>query len=232
MQNDFCSPGGAVDLLGLDISAVRRTIEPVSRVLSAARGAGVRVIYLQHGYRPDLSDLGPTHSKNFLVHTTVGTTVPTPDGGTGRVLVRDTWNTEIIPELAVQPEDIVIGKNRFSGFFNTTLDATLRDLDVQNLVVTGVTTSVCVESTIRDAMFRDYVPVLLADCTAEPQGQANHDASLALIESTLGWVSDSADLLAALADTAQPTNTQPGSTQPADTQSANTQSGSTQPANA
>lgn len=198
MQNDFAAEGGGVDLGGGDISPLRATIAPIARVLTAARGAGLPVVYLRHGYLPDLSDLGPEDSKNRLVHTTVGRTVTAPDGTEGRVLVRDTWNTRILPELAPEPNDVVIGKNRFSGFHDTELDATLRRLGVRDLVVTGCTTSVCVESTVRDAMFRDYRPILLSDCVAEIQGPAHHESSLILVERLFGWVTDSASFLRAL----------------------------------
>ncbi|NYI07770.1 cysteine hydrolase family protein [Allostreptomyces psammosilenae] len=202
MQNDFGAEGGGVHLGGHDISVVRAAIEPTARVLSAARRAGVPVIYLKHGYLPDLSDMGPRDSKNWIVHAAarVGQPVPAPDGTQGRVLVQDTWNTEILPELAPEAGDIVLRKNRFSAFYGTDLDATLRRLGVRTIVVTGCTTSVCMESTIRDAMFRDYLAVLLADCTGEPQGRAHHESSLVLVERLLGWVSDSESLLRALAE--------------------------------
>ncbi|MEV6227295.1 cysteine hydrolase [Saccharopolyspora shandongensis] len=200
MQNDFAAPGGMVDRAGLDIGPVRDTIEPISQVTAAARAASMPVIYLQHGYRPDLSDLGAPGSKNRLIHEAVGVgdRIATPAGGEGRALVLGTWNTEILPELAPGPDDVVLPKNRYSGFYDTDLDATLRRLGTTSLIVTGCTTSVCVESTIRDAFFRDYLPVLLADCASEPLGRANHEASLAVIEHNLGWVSDSKSLLAAL----------------------------------
>lgn len=198
MQNDFAAPGGMVDRAGIDLGPVRSTIGPISRVLASARAGGMPVIYLQHGYRPDLSDLGAAGSKNRLIHEEAGVGAPTvaPDGRAGRALVLGTWNTEIIPELAPEPSDVVVPKNRYSGFHGTDLDAVLRRLGVTSAVVTGCTTSVCVESTIRDAMFRDYAPVLLADCTSEPLGLANHEASLTVIERNLGWVSESSALLA------------------------------------
>lgn len=199
MQNDFAAPGGMVDLAGIDIGPVRNTIEPIARVARAARAASMPVIYLQHGYRPDLSDLGATGSKNRLIHEAVGVgqQVVAPDGREGRALVLGTWNTEILPELAPEPNDVVLPKNRYSGFYDTDLDATLRRLNTTSLIITGCTTSVCVESTIRDAFFRDYLPVLLADCTSEPLGPANHEASLAVVEQNLGWVSDSEAVLSA-----------------------------------
>ncbi|GAA2811042.1 peroxyureidoacrylate/ureidoacrylate amidohydrolase RutB [Saccharopolyspora taberi] len=201
MQNDFGAPGGMADLAGLDIGAVRATIDPIARVTATARSAGMPVIYLQHGYRPDLADMGAPRSKNRLAHEAagVGRTVPTPAGGTGRQLVQGTWNTEILPELAPEPGDRVLPKTRYSGFYDTDLDATLTRLGITTLVVTGCTTSVCVESTIRDAMFRDYLPVLLADCTSEPMGRANHEASLAVIERNLGWISDAVSFTATAA---------------------------------
>jgi ureidoacrylate peracid hydrolase len=132
----------------------------------------------------------------------VGEEATAPDGTASRVLVRDTWNTDILPALAPEPSDVVLYKHRYSGFYETDLDAVLRSRGVTDLIVTGCTTSVCVESTVRDAMFRDYRCLLLADCSAEPCGdglpRSNHEASLLVIQSLFGWVSSSADLVAAL----------------------------------
>ena len=101
-----------------------------------------------------------------------------------------------MPELAPEPGDIVVSKHRYSGFYETELDDVLRGLGVTHLLVTGCTTSICVESTVRDAMFRDYHCVVLEDCTAEPLG--THDASLKVIEALFGWVSNTDAVLAAL----------------------------------
>jgi len=133
----------------------------------------------------------------------VGERITAPDGEPSRVLIRDTWNTEIVRELSPEPGDVVVYKHRFSGFFETDLHAILKDWGILNLVFTGCTTSVCVESTIKDAMFRDYHCLLLEDCTAEAIGaglpRSNHDATLLVIQLLVGWVSDSATWLAALA---------------------------------
>ncbi|WP_107485290.1 cysteine hydrolase [Streptomyces sp. MP131-18] len=193
MQNDFGAEGGGVHAGGGDISVVRAAVAPTAAALDAARRAGIRVIYLKHGYAPDLSDMGPRDSKNWLVHAThVGQETAAPDGSTGRILVRGTWNTRILAELTPRDGDLVIGKTRFSGFHGTGLDATLRGLGVDTLIVTGCTTSVCVESTVRDAMFLDYRPVVLADCTGEPQGREHHESTLVLVERVFGWVAYSA----------------------------------------
>ncbi|HVC34005.1 MAG TPA: cysteine hydrolase [Chloroflexota bacterium] len=155
-------------------------------------------------FRPDLSDLGAVESANRIRHVQlhVGERVPARDGTEGRFLIRDTWNTRIVPELTPEPGDIVVSKHRFSGFYGTDLDVILRGLGIQYLLFTGCTTSVCVESTMRDAMFRDYTCVLLADCTAEPIGhdlpRSNHEASLLVMQSLFGCISESADVCRAL----------------------------------
>ena len=132
----------------------------------------------------------------------VGTTVSAPDGTESRILIRDTWNTDILSEVAPAAGDIVIYKHRFSGFFETELDDVLKGSGIKQLIVTGCTTSICVEATIRDAMFRDYSCVLLSDCTGEPIGndlsRSNHEASLLTIEVLLGWISSSANFIGAL----------------------------------
>jgi ureidoacrylate peracid hydrolase len=154
-------------------------------------------------HRPDLSDAGPEGSPHRIKHMAFrpGERVPTPDGGEGAILVDGTWNTDIVAELAPAPGDVVVSKHRFSGFFETDLDLVLRTLEVTNLIVVGWTTSICVESTVRDAMFRDFVCVTLADCTAEPVGReharSNHEASLTML-GLFGWVSSSSELEAAL----------------------------------
>ena len=205
MENDFAAKGGMFDRAGVDISGAQKAIAPTAKVLAAARQAGLKIIYLKMGYRPDLSDLGTSDSVNRIRHLRfgVGQKIQAPDGRESRVLIRDTWNTDIVPELQPQPNDIVIYKTRFSGFYQTALDAKLKKLGIKHLIVTGVTTSVCVESTVRDAMFRDYLCVLLQDCMSEPIGhdlqRSNHDASLLNAEMLFGWVSSSDQFIKALA---------------------------------
>ncbi|HVN81283.1 MAG TPA: cysteine hydrolase [Terriglobia bacterium] len=204
MQNDFGSKGGMFDRMGIDLSIIQRAVGPTAKVLAAARKTGIRIIYLKMGFRPDLSDLGASDSPNRAGHLRagVGEPVRAPDGTESRILIRDTWNTEIVPELKPQADDVIIYKHRYSGFYETELDATLKKKGTRYLIVTGCTTSVCVESTVRDAMFRDYSCVVLADCTGEPVGnglpRSNHEASLLVIQTRLGWVSSSEELITAL----------------------------------
>jgi ureidoacrylate peracid hydrolase len=204
MQNDFGSKGGMLDRNGVDITMIRRAVPPTVKVIAAGRESGMKIIFLKMAFKPDLSDLGPPDSPNGRGHrlSGVGTRMRAPDGTEGRILIRDTWNTEILSELKPETRDIQIYKHRYSGFFETDLDATLKRLSVRNLVFTGCTTSVCVESTIRDAMFRDYSPILLEDCTGEPLGndlpRSNHEASLFLIAGRFGWVSSLTAFLEAI----------------------------------
>jgi ureidoacrylate peracid hydrolase len=204
MQNDFATQGGMFERAGIDVSLIRAAIAPTGRVLESARRQGIKLVYLKMGFRPDLSDAGLPDSPNWRVHSPahVGQAVRAPDGTESRILIRDTWNTEIVSELEPQPGDVVVYKHRYSGFYQTDLDNILREMNAKYLVVTGCTTSVCVESTVRDAMFRDYSCLLLADCMAEPIGlefaRSNHEASLLLIQRMFGWVSRSDQFVEAL----------------------------------
>jgi ureidoacrylate peracid hydrolase len=207
MQNDFGAKGGMFDRAGIDLSGIRNAIGPTANVLAAARRAGIKVVYLKMAFRPDLSDLGAPDSPNRMRHLPfeVGKAIRAPDGRESRILIRDTWNTDILAELKPQSDDVVIYKHRFSGFFETALEARLKDLGIKHLVITGCTTSVCVEATVRDAMFRDYRSVLLTDCMSQPTlgnsvPGSNHDASLGVIAVFFGWLSNSTELIKALGD--------------------------------
>lgn len=194
MQNCFGSPGGMFDKAGVPTSSIQAAVAPTRTAVEAARQAGVKVIYLKMGFLADLSDLGEKDgpNENFLGHLGV------KEG----VLTRDTWGTDILDELAPGDDDTVLYKTRFSGFYRTELDDLLKGLGIKHLIVTGCTTSVCVESTIRDAFFRDYHCVVLEDCTAEPMGaglsRSNHEATILLVERIFGSVSRSTDFIAAL----------------------------------
>jgi ureidoacrylate peracid hydrolase len=204
MQNDFGSKGGFFDHAGVDISSIQNVVPATARAIAAVRAARMKVIYLKMGFRPDLSDLGSDDAPNRVrhLHLGVGQPVKTPGGQQGRFLVRDTWGTAIVPELAPAPGDIEIWKTRFSGFYKTELDVTLKKLGAKQLIFTGCTTSICVESTVRDGMFRDYQCVLLRDCMAEPIGakllRTNHEASLLSIEMLFGWTASSEEFVNAL----------------------------------
>jgi len=200
MQNDFGAPMGMFGRAGIDISAIQAAVAPTARVLEAARQVGLPVVYLKMAFKPDLSDAGLPDSPNWRVHDRlgVGDVIEAPDGRVSRVLVRDTWNTDILPELTPRAGDPVVYKHRYSGFFETELHELLTRRRIRSLVFTGCTTSVCVESTFRDAMYRDYHCVLLSDCTAEPIGTSNHESSLTLLRIMFGSISHSASFISAV----------------------------------
>ena len=204
MQNDFASVGGMFDRAGIDLSSIRAIVDPTRSVLEAARHAGVIVCYLKMGFRDDLSDAGRPNSPTWIKHLplNVGATVESPNGQQSRILIRDTWNTDIIAELAPHPGDIVLYKHRYSGFFETRLEAELRQRGVETIFFVGATTSVCVESTVRDAMARDFHCVVIEDCVAEPIGanleRTNHDASLLTLQVLFASISNSVAVTSAL----------------------------------
>ena len=214
MQNDFGAQGGMFDRAGIDISGVATVTAATRRVLAAAREAAVPVVYVKMEHPPDLSNVGPDDGPHWIKHLPlrVGEDIVAPDGSRGRVLVKDTWNTEILDEVKPRAGEIVVSKHRYSGFFETKLDDVLRRLNAKYLIVVGLTTSICVESTVRDAMFRDYTCLVLEDCTTEPLGSSptrtNHEASLLNIETLFGWVSTSDALIDALIPSAELVPTQ------------------------
>lgn len=209
MQNDFGAPGGMFASAGIDISGIRATVPKTKAVLDAARRVGATVVYLKMAFKPDLTDAGYPAAPTWLKHVPLraGSDSEAPDGSPSRVLIRDCWNTEILPELAPRENDLVVYKHRYSGFYETDLHQILAARGIDTLVFTGCTTSVCVESTLRDAMYRDYRCLLLEDCCAEPIGSdrtpSNHDASLLVLEILFGWIADASTFLAAANNKAQ-----------------------------
>jgi ureidoacrylate peracid hydrolase len=205
MQNDFGSQGGMFERAGIDITPIKNAMTPTAKTLAAAREKGIPVIYLQMQHREDLADMGASDSPHRQRHArlAVGETITAPDGRQSRILVADSWGAEIVPALTPAANDFVVPKHRFSGFYETQLNTILQGLNAKYLIFTGCTTSICVESTLRDAMYRDYHCILLEDCTAEPIGagnsRSNHEASLLNIEVLFGWVSDSGKFISALA---------------------------------
>jgi biuret amidohydrolase len=196
MQRDFLEPGGFGDALGNDVSLLRATIGPLSAVLAAARGAGMVVVHTREGHRPDLSDLPPAKLRRGNFPTRIG-----DSGPMGRILVRGEAGHDIIPELAPIPGEPVIDKPGKGAFFATDLEAILRSRGITKLIVSGVTTEVCVHTTVREANDRGFDCLVLSDCTGSYFPQF-HAAALAMIKAQggiFGWVAPSSALLETLA---------------------------------
>ena len=197
MQNAFAAKGGLLDLAGIDISGAGNVVRSISTVLTAARGAGVQVVYLQTGYKPDLSNGGGDSSPNPRKETALCLMRARPELK-GKLLVEDTWDFAIVPELQPQPRDLVVLKTRYSGFAGTTLDSVLRAREIRYLFFVGIATNVCVESTLRDAYFHEYWPILVTDAAMQAGPPAAHEATIFNVESFFGWTLDSQGLLRSL----------------------------------
>ena len=197
VQNAFACKGGTLDLAGADISEASRVVQSIKNVLKAARAAGVAVVYVQMGYKPDLSNSGGPSSPNWHKELALHLMNTRPELK-GKLLTEGSWDFAIVDELRPEPVDLVVVKTRYSGFAGTTLDSQLRTRGIKYLFFAGIATNVCVESTLRDAYFQDYWPILIADA-AMPAGPASiHEATLFNVENFFGWTIRAEELLMVL----------------------------------
>jgi nicotinamidase-related amidase len=192
MQRDFLEPGGFGELLGNDVSLLAAAVEPLKAVLAAARETGMTVVHTREGHRPDLTDCPPSKRARGGLETGIGDLGPK-----GRILVRGEHGHDIVDELAPAPGEVVLDKPGKGSFYATDLELMLRNLGVKSLIVTGVTTEVCVHTTVREANDRGFECLVLADCCGSyfPEFHAVALRMIAAQGGIFGWVGDSADLL-------------------------------------
>jgi len=198
MQRDFVDPGGFGEALGNNVSLLRKAIPPTKRVLQAAREAKLLVIHTREGHRPDLSDLPAAKKARGKLPVGIG-----DKGPMGRILVRGEYGHDIIDELKPNPDEPVIDKPGKGAFYATDFDSVLKHRGIKQLVVCGVTTEVCVNTTVREANDRGYDCLVLEDCVASyfPEFQ---EAGIKMIKAQggiFGWVTNSTQFLEALQQT-------------------------------
>jgi nicotinamidase-related amidase len=195
MQRDFLLPGGFGETLGNDVSQLAKVVPPLQRVLAAARDAGLLVIHTREGHKPDLSDLPPAKLNRGAPSMRIG-----DKGEFGRILIRGEYGQDIIDELAPSPGEIVLDKPGKGAFYATELQNILQDNGITKLLVTGVTTEVCVHTTVREANDRGYEVLVISDCVGSyfPEFQRVALEMVAAQGGIFGWVADSEAVLSAL----------------------------------
>jgi nicotinamidase-related amidase len=195
MQRDFLEPGGFGEVLGNDVSLLRKTIKPCQSVLKAARNASITVIHTREGHRSDLADAPPSKLARGNLKTGIG-----DKGPMGRILIRGEIGHDIIPELAPEEGEPVIDKPGKGAFYETDLHLILQNRNIKTLIVCGVTTEVCVHTTVREANDRGYECIVLEDCVGSyfPEFQCVAIEMIKAQGGILGWVSNSASAISAI----------------------------------
>ena len=204
MQNAYASPGGYLDLAGFDISGAAAAIRQIAEAIAIARAAGMPIVFFQNGWDPAYQEAGGPGSPNWHKSNALKTMRARPELE-GKLLAKGGWDYALVDALQPQPGDIVISKPRYSAFYNTNLDSTLRARGIRTLVFTGIATNVCVESTLRDGFLLEYFGVVLHDATHAAGPPSMQEASLYNIQTFFGWVSTVAEFRGALAANAAPT---------------------------
>jgi ureidoacrylate peracid hydrolase len=197
MQNAFVSKGGMFDLFGWDISQSERVIENHRRMIEPLRKAGCKIVYLKMSYDPDYANSGGPESPNWYREVGLVMMRRNPEFW-GKLVTKGSWDEEICEELKPEPGDIVVRKQRYSGFAGTNLDLILKTHQIKYCIYTGVATNVCVESTLRDGFFLDYWPILVSDAVNQAGPPITQEATFWNVEALFGWVTTTDHLINAL----------------------------------
>ncbi len=195
MQNAFVSTGGFFDRSGVDVAPSRAIIEPIKQICGAARARETQVIYVVFHYSPDLREMGNPGLPSWYKEARFFRERPELHD---KFLIRGTWGAEIVKELTPKKNDVVIEKLRYSAFFGTGMDVTLKTLEIKYVAFVGVATNICVEASLRDAYYHGYFPILISDATA-PLGPASARQATAFnVIQCYGWVTKQKDFIKGL----------------------------------
>jgi ureidoacrylate peracid hydrolase len=197
MQNAFISKGGMFDICGWDISEAKRVIENNKKIIETTRNAGCKIVFLKMSYEPDYSNSGGTGSPNWQKELGLVMMRKNPEYW-GKFVTKGSWDEEICPELESHPGDLIVRKQRYSGFAGTNLDGLLKTYRIKYCIYTGVATNVCVESTLRDGYFLDYWPIMVTDAVHNAGPEFTQQATLWNVEALFGWIINTEELLANL----------------------------------
>ena len=195
MQNAYASQGGYVDIQGFDLSGAPAVIDKIGQVIATSRALGIQVIFFQNGWDAAKQEAGGPDSPNWWKSNALKLMRANPELD-GTLITRGTWDYDLIPQLVPQPEDIVLSKPRYSGFYGTQLDAILRARRIRNLLFIGIATNVCVESTLRDAFFLEYFPVMVHDACLQAGPPELQAATIYNVEKFFGWTTSTSEFCA------------------------------------
>lgn len=193
MQNAYASPGGYLDLAGFDVAGAKPVIAAVAEAIEISRKLGFTIVFFQNGWDVNKQEAGTPESPNWWKSNALKTMRARPELD-GKLITRGTWDYELVEKIKPLPGEIVLPKPRYSGFAGTQLDSMLRARRIRNLVVVGVATNVCVESTIRDGYFLEYFPVMVRDATLQAGPVSLQEATVYNVETFFGWTTTVSEL--------------------------------------
>ena len=193
MQNAYASPGGYLDLAGFDVTGAKPVIAAVAETIEISRKLGFTIVFFQNGWDEEKQEAGTPDSPNWWKSNALKTMRARPELD-GKLITRGTWDYELVEKIKPLPGEIVLPKPRYSGFSGTQLDGMLRARRIRNLVVVGVATNVCVESTIRDGYFLEYFPIMVKDATLQAGPASLQEATVYNVETFFGWTTTVSEL--------------------------------------